>query len=69
MVDVAQGRWPQDMRRVAQEPRSLAEEGTLEAVADQLIGSVRGFIREQPEAAALSALGIGFVLGWKLRPW
>ena len=27
------------------------------------------FAREQPEVTALCCLGIGFVLGWKLKPW
>lgn len=27
------------------------------------------YARERPEVVALWALGIGFVLGWKLKPW
>lgn len=27
------------------------------------------FAREKPEVTALCCLGIGFVLGWKLKPW
>lgn len=27
------------------------------------------YIQRQPETAALVCLGIGFVLGWKLKPW
>ena len=27
------------------------------------------FAREQPEVTALCCLGIGFILGWKLKPW
>ena len=30
---------------------------------------VREYAREKPESAALWCLGIGFVLGWKLKPW
>jgi hypothetical protein len=30
---------------------------------------LRDYARERPEAAALWCLGIGFVLGWKLKPW
>jgi hypothetical protein len=36
---------------------------------DQLLCSARCYIRENPESAALWCLGIGFVLGWKLKPW
>jgi hypothetical protein len=25
--------------------------------------------REKPEVAALWCFGIGFILGWKLKPW
>lgn len=30
---------------------------------------LHSYAREKPETIALWALGIGFVLGWKLRPW
>lgn len=29
----------------------------------------RQYAREKPEVAALWCFGIGFVLGWKLKPW
>lgn len=29
----------------------------------------REYARENPETIALWCLGIGFVLGWKLKPW
>jgi hypothetical protein len=27
------------------------------------------YARERPDVALLTCLGIGFVLGWKLKPW
>lgn len=27
------------------------------------------YVRQHPEAACLWCLGIGFALGWKLKPW
>ena len=30
---------------------------------------LRNYAREKPEAAALWCFGIGFVLGWRLKPW
>ncbi len=27
------------------------------------------YARERPEQAALWCFGIGFILGWKLKPW
>lgn len=42
-----------------------AEEGAL----SQCLGCMRETIRQHPEAACLWSLGIGFVLGWKLKLW
>jgi len=30
---------------------------------------LREYTRERPEVVALTCFGIGFVLGWKLKPW
>ena len=30
---------------------------------------LKEYAREKPEVAALWCLGVGFVLGWKLKPW
>lgn len=65
MIDVARERWPADMQHAA----GGAEAGSIESVAQGVVDSVRRYVREQPEAAALWALGIGFVLGWKLKIW
>jgi len=37
--------------------------------AEDMIEYFRGYAREKPEVAALWCFGIGFVLGWKLKPW
>lgn len=34
-----------------------------------LMHYLREYARERPEVAALWCFGIGFVLGWKLKPW
>jgi len=34
-----------------------------------MIEYLREYARENPESAALWCLGIGFVLGWKLKIW
>ena len=38
-------------------------------VLDDTIQYFRDYAREKPESAAMWCLGIGFVLGWKLKPW
>ena len=30
---------------------------------------VKAYARQKPEVAALWCFGVGFVLGWKLKPW
>jgi hypothetical protein len=36
---------------------------------NDLMEHVRDYAKEKPETVALWCLGIGFVLGWKLKPW
>jgi hypothetical protein len=37
--------------------------------SSDLVAYVRQYARERPEVVALWCLGIGFVLGWKLKIW
>jgi hypothetical protein len=37
--------------------------------AEDILAYLRDFAREKPDVAALWCFGIGFVLGWKLKPW
>ncbi len=37
--------------------------------AQDAIDYLKAYARERPEVAALWCFGIGFVLGWKLKPW
>ena len=37
--------------------------------ADAAIELFKEYSRERPEVVAMWAFGIGFVLGWKLKPW
>ncbi|QDS99474.1 hypothetical protein [Adhaeretor mobilis] len=40
----------------------------LQPTAD-LVDYAKSYAREKPEVAALWCLGVGFILGWKLKPW
>lgn len=42
--------------------------GEKQPTAD-LVDYVKSYAREKPEVAALWCLGVGFILGWKLKPW
>ena len=41
----------------------------LQKPMEDLVQYARDYAKEQPEMAAIWCLGIGFVLGWKLKPW
>jgi hypothetical protein len=34
-----------------------------------LMEYLKDYAREKPDVAALWCFGIGFVLGWKIKPW
>jgi hypothetical protein len=36
---------------------------------EDLVDYLRDYARERPEVVALTCFCIGFVLGWKLKPW
>lgn len=47
--------------RIAGDERLTATEAAVECFKE--------YAKERPEVVALWAFGIGFVLGWKLKPW
>ena len=50
-------------RRHPQEPPSLSD------TANDAIECFQHYAKERPDVVAMYCLGIGFVLGWKLKPW
>ena len=38
-------------------------------IASELVDCVTEYARSNPGYAALWCIGIGFILGWKLKPW
>ena len=38
-------------------------------VGRDVVEYFREYAREKPEVVALWCFGIGFILGWKLKPW
>jgi hypothetical protein len=46
---------------IARDERISATEAAMECFSQ--------YAREKPEIVTLWAFGIGFVLGWKLKPW
>lgn len=52
----------------AEELLDQAKEAVRKPAAD-VLESLRDYAHKNPESAALWCLGIGFVLGWRLKPW
>lgn len=55
-----------DVKRSDQE--NSARDQALQPI-DDMVNWVRTSIRQDPEVAACVCLGIGFILGWRLKPW
>ncbi|MCO6042366.1 hypothetical protein NG895_00460 [Aeoliella sp. ICT_H6.2] len=50
-----------------QQQNQLTDE-SMQPVPD-LIDYVRDYARQKPKVAAMWCFGLGFVLGWRLKPW
>jgi hypothetical protein len=37
--------------------------------SQDLLEYMKAYAREKPDVAALWCFGLGFVIGWKLKPW
>jgi hypothetical protein len=44
-------------------------EGDAAEMGRDVVQYLREYARENPETTALWCFGIGFILGWKLKPW
>ena len=49
-------------------PGQNREECVEKRLARDLLGYLREYARERPSVVAACCLGVGFVLGWKLKP-
>jgi hypothetical protein len=56
--------WP-----AAENASAVGQPGGRQLAAPDLVDHLRQYAREKPEVVALWCLGIGFVLGWKLKIW
>ncbi len=54
-----------------QSPTQSPDEDALDlaTASSQALDSFRRYAGQRPDVVALWAFGIGFVLGWKLKPW
>jgi hypothetical protein len=58
--------WPDDM---AQTSHSGLEENWAESTIRTVVESLEDYARREPLKFAAWVFGLGFVLGWKLKPW
>lgn len=65
MIDTLKSDFPADMTRAAECPAL----GNWENMAHEAVDWLEDYARSHPTSFGLWALGIGFVLGWKLKPW
>lgn len=54
--------------RFETKPSSSSKQAVQQPL-DDLITYLRNYARQEPEVAACVCLGVGFILGWKLKPW
>jgi hypothetical protein len=65
MTTVYDVKYPEDMMRLSQnEPVNWAQSAIQSAVE-----LIEDYARAKPLPFALWTFGIGFALGWKLKPW
>lgn len=65
---MATARHTQQTGRGRQVSKDGQATGSLKPI-DDFVGYLRDYARENPEHMALWCLGIGFMLGWRLKPW
>ncbi len=58
-------KYPKDMVQGRYQPDVNWAESTIHSVVD----SLEDYARAKPVSFALWSFGIGFALGWKLKPW
>ncbi len=48
---------------------SLPKPGEKLQPTDDVVNYVKTYARQNPGTAALWCFGVGFIVGWKLKPW
>jgi hypothetical protein len=50
-------------------PTSMTEESHLNVWVERTVEGIEDYARREPWAFATWVFGVGFILGWKLKPW
>ena len=59
----------QRSHQAARDERTSGRSQTDLRPVEDLIQYVREYTRESPETVAIACLAVGFILGWRLKPW
>lgn len=54
---------------VADSQSQVQQPDDLKAVADQVAKTFKHYAHERPEVVAYWCFGLGFLVGWKVKPW
>jgi hypothetical protein len=66
MATASDVRYPEDMMQASHRGEG---ENWAETTLRSVVESIEDYARAKPLSFAAWAFGIGFVLGWKLKPW
>jgi hypothetical protein len=58
--------WPQDMEQAS---HGGMEGNWMESTIRTVTGSIEDYAHREPLKFAACVFGIGFILGWKIKPW
>lgn len=56
-------------RPQSEQKSASSSQNAVRSPLEDLATYLRDYARQEPEVAACVCLGIGFILGWKLKPW
>ena len=57
------------VRRATQTSRATGEVTQMQRTIEETMEGIETYARREPWAFAAWVFGVGFVLGWKLKPW
>ncbi len=61
---------PSQNRNLAGQNRGNRRDApSLNDAAQDVLAVFQEYARERPDVVAFTCLGVGFILGWKLKPW
>lgn len=57
------------MTQTTNQPTNANEKACDNNAGEDLVKAVKAYAKQHPGTVAMVCFGVGFVLGWKLKPW